>query len=739
MVCTFERTIFQDKSNGYCVIQYKTEDDSVPRDARKKSDDKDVIRFTAFGYGLPDSDTIDYDISGNWEKGRYGLQLRVETYSEVTPKDEAGICGYLSSGLIKGLGEKMAERIVKKFGMETLDIIENEPERLLEVSGISEAKLEKIIESYKETTSLRELITFLSPYDVSVAKISKIKALFGENSMETIKTDPFQLCSIKGFGFKTVDAIARKVSYTLNDEKRIMCAFSYLLSKSASEEGHLFVHQAVLRERAHVLLNEGFRPDVVSEMDVYNALCKSLTDKRLISDNQNIYLPYYWYAERDTARAICDLMQHKTDYGININTELSISQRELNIELSPAQVRAVRMCFESNFSIITGGPGTGKTTVLKTILNIYKRNAPDKEILLTAPTGIAARRMADSTGHPTAMTMHSALEIMGEDDELGLFCTKELEEDLIIADEVSMMDMVLAKEFFTHIKSDAHVILVGDPDQLPSVGPGKVLKELIGTGIIPVTCLDTVFRQAENSRIALNAQKVNAGKTDLLYGSDFEFIGAETEDDTLEHIRKLYSKEVESGGIDSVQILSPKRTKFITGTEALNVEIQNLINPPNPAKPEITFGKKVFRLNDKVIQTKNAGNVSNGDIGYIRSIYQNEEGDPVIDIDFSGDRTVSYGREEFPMLDLAYALTIHKSQGSEFMTIIVPMLKRFYGMLQKNLIYTGITRAKKKVIIIGQRAAMFMAIHASKVDDRNSLLGERIKRLCNEALEKEAV
>jgi len=738
MVCTFEKTIFQNKTNGYCVIQYKTEDDSVPKDARRNSDD-DVIRFTAIGYGLPDTDTVDYDLSGNWEKGRYGLQLKVEGYSEVAPKDEAGICGYLSSGLIKGLGVKMAERIVNRFGMETLNIIENEPKRLLEVSGISEAKLEKIVESYKETTSQRELITFLSPYDVSIAKISKIKALFGENSMDTIKNDPFQLCSIKGFGFVTVDAIARKVSYALNDEKRIMCAFSYLLSKSAQEEGHLFVHQTILREKAHALLNEGFRPAVVSELDVYNALCKSLKDRKLISDNQNIYLPYYWYAERDTAKAVFELMQHKTDYGIDINRELSISQRELYIELSPAQIRAVRMCFENNFSIITGGPGTGKTTVLKTILNIYKRNAPDKEILLTAPTGIAARRMADSTGHPVAMTMHSALEIMGDDDEWGLFSNRELEEDLIIADEVSMMDMVLAKEFFTHIKSDAHVILVGDPDQLPSVGPGKVLKELIGHGIIPVTWLDMVFRQAENSRIALTAERVNAGKTDLLYGSDFEFIKADNEDETLEHIRRLYSKQVESGGIDSVQILSPKRTKFITGTEALNVEIQSLVNPPNPAKPEITFGKRVFRLNDKVIQIKNQGKVSNGDIGYIRSIYQNDDGEPMIDIDFSGDRTVSYGREEFPMIDLAYALTIHKSQGCEFGTIIVPMLKRYYGMLQKNLIYTGITRAKKKVIIIGQMAAMFMAIHESKVDDRNSLLGEKIKRLYDSALEKKAV
>ena len=738
MVCTYERTIYKNDENGYCVMQYKTTDDSVPKEARR-SDDKKRIFFTAIGYGLPDSNTIDYDISGNWEKGKYGLQLKVESFEEIAPKTEAGICSYLSSGLIKGLGEAMAERIVAMFGMDTLDIIENHPERLLEVSGISDKRLKDIVESYKETTSLRELTTFLSPFDVSVAKTAKIKAVLGENSMEIIKTDPFQLCSIKGFGFKTVDAIARKVSYNLNDEKRIQCAFSFLLSKSAQEEGHLFVHQKLLRERAYTLLNDGLGSEVVSERTIYDVLCACIKDTRLIAENQNVYLPYFWYAERDTATAICEIMQCKPAYRMNIDAELNISQRELGIELSPAQVRAVRMCFESNFSIITGGPGTGKTTVLRTILNIYKRNAPGKEILLTAPTGIAARRMADSTGHPVAMTIHSALEIMGEDEDYGLFCSKELEEDLIIADEVSMMDMMLAREFFTHIKSGAHVILVGDPDQLPSVGPGKVLRELIGTGIIPVTCLDTVFRQAENSRIALNAQKVNAGKTDLLYGSDFEFIGAETEEATLEHIRKLYSSAVESGGIDSVQILSPKRTKFITGTEALNDEIQGIINPASPVKPEIKFGRRVFRLDDKIIQIKNTGNISNGDIGYIRKIYQDEDGEPKIDIEFSGDRTVSYGREEFPLIDLAYALTIHKSQGAEFGTIIVPLLKRYYTMLQRNLVYTGITRAKKKVIIVGQRAAMFMAIHESKVDDRNSLLGERIKLLWNKASEKEAV
>ena len=738
MVCTYERTIYKNDENGYCVMQYKTSDDSVPKDARRKDDEK-LIHFTAIGYALPDSNTIDYDIVGSWEKGKYGLQLKVDSFTEVAPKDEAGICGYLSSGLIKGLGEKMAERIVARFGMDTLDIIENHPERLLEISGISDKKLKDIVDSYKETTSLRELITFLSPYDVSVAKTAKIKMLFGENSMEVIKTDPFQLCSIKGFGFKTVDAIARKVSYNLNDEKRIQCAFSYLLSKSSQEEGHLFVHQKLLREMAYTLLNDGLDVEVVSERNIYDVLCASIKDSKLIAENQNVYLPYFWYAEKDTATAICELMQSKPAYSMDIDTELDITGRELGVELSPAQVRAVRMCFESNFSIITGGPGTGKTTVLKTILNIYKRNVPDKEILLTAPTGIAARRMADSTGHPVARTIHSALEIMGEDEDYGLFCTKELEEDLIIADEVSMMDMMLAKEFFTHIKSGAHVILVGDPDQLPSVGPGKVLRELIGTGIIPVTCLDTVFRQAENSRIALNAQKVNAGKTDLLYGSDFEFINANNEDETLEHIKRLYSSAIESGGIDSVQILSPRRTKSITGTEALNDELQSLINPASPAKPEIKFGRRIFRLNDKVIQVKNSGDISNGDIGYIRRIYQDDDGEPKLDIDFSGGRTVSYGCEEFPMLDLAYALTIHKSQGTEFSTIIVPLLKRYYTMLQRNLVYTGITRAKKKVIIVGQRAAMFMAIHESKVDDRNSLLGERIKLLWNKASEKEAV
>lgn len=738
MVCTYERTIYKNDENGYCVVQYKTTDDAVPKDARR-SDDKKLIHFTAIGYGLPSSDSIDYDITGNWEKGKYGLQLKVDGFTEVAPKDEAGICGYLSSGLIKGLGEKMAQRIVARFGMDTLDIIENQPERLLEVSGISEKKLKDIVDSYKETTSLRELITFLSPYDVSVAKSAKIKALFGEESMDIIKNDPFQLCSIKGFGFKTVDAIARKVSYDLSDEKRIQCAFSFLLSKSAQEEGHLFVHQKLLREKAYTLLNDGLGSEVVSQRRIYDVLCSSIQDARLVAESQNVYLPYFWYAEKDTATAICELMQCKPSYRLNIDAELGISQRELGIELSPAQLKAVRMCYQSNFSIITGGPGTGKTTVLKTILNIYKRNAPDKQILLTAPTGIAARRMADSTGHPVAMTIHSALEIMGEDDDYSLFCSKELEEDLIIADEVSMMDMMLAKEFFTHIKEGAHVILVGDPDQLPSVGPGKVLRELIGTGIIPVTCLDTVFRQAENSRIALNAQKVNAGKTDLLYGSDFEFINANSEDETLEHIKRLYSSTVESGGIDSVQILSPRRTKSITGTEALNEELQDLINPASTAKPEITFGRRVFRLNDKVIQTKNSGNISNGDIGYIRKIYQDEDGEPKLDIEFSGDRTASYGREEFSIIDLAYALTIHKSQGTEFGTIIVPLLKRYYTMLQRNLVYTGITRAKKKVIIVGQRAAMFMAIHESKVDDRNSMLGERIKLLWNKASCKEAV
>ena len=727
MVCTYEKTIFENKENGFCIAAYRTTDPSVPAEARNGYIKDNSIHFTATGYQLPTINTIDFDLTGNWEKSKYGMQLHVQSFIEVIPKTEAGIIGYLSSGLIHGVGEKMGKKIVGLFGLDTLNILENSPERLLEVKGITQRKLDKIIASYKESTAIREIVTYLTPFGISVAKAVKIKKEFGDKSMEVLKTQPFLLCSIKGFAFKTVDAIARKTACRLNDSMRIRGALGYVLDEAASGAGHLYLFQKDLRNQAYDLLNDGFAQEVVTGKEVYLELSAMISEKQLINDNQNIYRPYFWYAECDVAEAIYELLKGKLDLEVDLDAEITQAQQTLGITLSPAQIQAVRMCFEHQVSVITGGPGTGKTTILKVIMEVYRRIAPKSQILLTAPTGRAARRMSESTGFLNAQTMHAALGLISDENDY-INGSEMLDYDFIIADELSMMDMQLAKEFFTRLQPEAHVLLVGDPDQLPSVGAGNVLREIINAGVVPVTSLDVVFRQAKNSRIMLNAQKINSGDTQLMYGPDFQFVDAETEEDTLAFIRSAYKKEIAENGVDAVQILSPMRQKCITGTKALNETLQEIANPARPGIAEVKYGTKVFRKNDRVLQLRNMEEVSNGDVGYIRGIYKNDSGTTVT-VEFSGGRVVDYESEDLAMLDHAYAMTIHKSQGSEFQTIIVPLLKRFYRMLRRNLVYTGITRSKEKVILIGQRAALAMAIRTNDVNTRNTMLSDRIKNL----------
>ncbi len=731
MLCTLEKTIYEDRDSGFSIASFKTKDEAVPSAARSTYHHGDkLIRFTAIGYHLPTTSVIEVDMDGTWENGKYGMQLKVDACTEIIPKTKDGIIAYLSSGLIKGIGEKKAKAIVSAFGMDTLEIMEHEPKRLLEIKGITEKKLEIIEESFGKSRAIREIVSYLAPYGVSVKKCSKIRSEFGVNAMDVLKNSPFELCRISGFGFKTVDDIARKTKCQPNDPLRIRGALRFVLDESMLE-GHLYLNKETIRAKAHELLNEGYPSEVVSLQTVHNTLCGMVKDKSIIHDGGALFKPRNYANEVETAEALVEMLSEKST-AVDVTDELAESQKALGIVLSPKQAEAVQMCFSGNISIITGGPGTGKTTVLKVILDVYKRVKPKGTVLLTAPTGRAARRMEESTGQ-AASTLHSALGLITDEDETGeLNDTSMLPQDFIITDEFSMVDMALAKELFTRMKPGASIPLVGDADQLPSVGAGNVFRELIKCGQIPVTYLDLIFRQADTSRIALNASLMKQDDSHLLFGDDFAFIPANSGDEAADIVCTEYLKEIAQCGIDGVQILSPFKSRGEACVKNLNQRIRESVNPHAYTKPELKHGNRVFRLGDRVLQMKNMGDVSNGDVGFVKNIYIGEDNDSTITVSFGDGRFHEYTTDELDMLELAYAMTIHKSQGSEYNTIIIPMLASYYIMLRRNLIYTAITRAKKKVIIVGEKKAVYMAIHKNDIDGRNTRLAERIQRLRSE-------
>jgi exodeoxyribonuclease V alpha subunit len=703
------------------VICYATEDPSVPAAARSKYSKGARIQFAAVGYRLPATDAVDVELDGKWETGKYGMQLAVESFVELIPHTKEGITGYLSSGLIKGIGPAIAKSIVAKFGLNTLDILDNSPDRLVEIRGISKNKLKKIKASYSENRAIRDIVAYLSPFGITVKKAIKIHNEFGGLTMDVLKTRPFELCTIPGFGFKTVDAIARKAACSLNDPMRLRGSVLFTLDESMAA-GHLFLYKTELRDKALALLNEDFPQPVVTKPEINAELLKMVTIGTLLTEDGNVYKPENLYAESDVANRIAALLNEKPP-NRKIDKELLKVQADLSITLSLKQADAVKNCFANNLSIITGGPGTGKTTTLKTVIEVYKRLCKGK-ILLAAPTGRAARRMAESTGYPYAATLHSALGLTSDDHGDN---TEPLETDFVIVDEFSMVDMRLARQLFCRIQTGTKVLLVGDADQLPSIGAGNVFREMIGCGRIPTTVLDVVYRQADTSRIAVNAHVINEGGKALQYGDDFQFIPCESAEDAAEIVKRLYVGEISDHGIENVQILSPYRSRGEACVDALNRGIRELVNPQSVMVPELKVGKRVYRLGDRVMQIKNKGDVSNGDVGLITAVNVSDDNDATVTITFSDERVIEYAADDLDIIELAYAMTIHKSQGSEYHTVIIPFLKSFYVMLRRNLIYTAITRAKQRVILVGERQALFTAISRNDIDRRNTMLGQRIE------------
>ncbi|MBR0278079.1 MAG: AAA family ATPase, partial [Clostridia bacterium] len=587
-------------------------------------------------------------------------------------------------------------------------------------------KIEKIVKSYSQNKELRNIVSFLSPFGITLNKAVKIKEKFGDKTLEVINETPFELCEISGFGFKTVDNIARKLKCKPNDTARIKAAAKYILSE-AGAEGNVFIDQQELRDKCSELLNDGFDTVVVKNEEIRNAIIDSIRLNEIVNNNCHIYHPYMFKAEVNLAKLILIRSCLKSNIKGDVNKTVSLSQKKLGITLSETQENAVKTSLENNISVITGGPGTGKTTILKVIIEAYKRLSGRDDILLAAPTGRAAKRMAESTGIYSAKTIHSALGLFSDDCE----ASNGIDEGLIIIDEMSMVDLKLAYKLINSIKGDSIVVLVGDADQLPSVGAGNVFADIISSGCVACTRLDTVFRQNGTSRIALNAEKIRCDDSKLLYGPDFDFIQTDTENDTLGVVKQCYFDEIKKYGLGDVQILAPFRARGEISVKNINEVVREIINPFVGERNELFCDGKKLRLHDKVIQTKNKDAVNNGDIGIIKSIYE-DDGDKNAIIEFFDGMKMDYSERDLDIIELAYATTIHKSQGSEYSCVIIPIRMSQYIMLKRNLVYTAITRAKEKVILVGEKRALMAAIHKNESGKRNSLLGERIKQYANE-------
>lgn len=722
LLCQFEKMIYppnpaQVDPGSYMIALYR------PCEKIKDASGQVLTQVKAVGYCLPVADHLRYEMQGHWSRHQnHGLQFEVESYDEVLIPSKEGIIAYLSSGKIKGIGPKVAERIYRAFGLRTLDVLDKEPERLLSIPGIGEDKLKKICDSYLENRGARDVVAFLAPHGITPNRAVKLYKEYGNQAMEIVKNHPYQLCEMTGIGFKTADKIAMNMGVNLLSTERVDEGLLFTLV-DAESKGHLCMEKHPFIKACLKILNT---PQLTEEMAA-NRAARLVYSGQLVSYRGNVYRAKNAYAETQLAEQLCQQMRTgKKNICTNLDDELDEEERLMGLKLAPEQRDAVKMALTQGLSVITGGPGTGKTLIQKAILDIYRRQYPRAAICCSAPTGRAARRMEQQAGC-TASTVHKALGLVADED--GSYGEPEIiEADLILVDEVSMLDIYLAGFLFGAIEYGKRIVLIGDADQLPSVGPGAVLSEIIASGRIPVVRLDKVFRQDSGSRIATNAKKIRHGDTSLEYGDDFQFIPSPNMQVSAEKIAELYLQETKKYGIDNVALLTPYRQKTETGANALNERLRELVNPGGLGKPEIIRGKRIFRCGDKVMQIKNKDDVNNGDIGYIRNISGSGE-DTTVQIDFGDGRMKEYEPAELDMLDFGYAFTVHKSQGSEYKSVIINLQCAHYNMLTRPLIYTAITRGKERVAIVGEKRALCIAIKKTDTEKRGTCLAQRLQEL----------
>ena len=724
MKCSFSRLLYpksmeEARSGSFTIALFYPRENVVDAHGNKLSSIKVV------GYYLPTVEGLKVDLTGHWKKdAKYGLQFEMESYEEVIAPGRKGIISYLASGLIKGVGPKLAERIYSAFGENTLQVLDSDPDRLLSVPGISSKKSEQIRDSYLETRGARKLITLLAPLDISARRAMLLQKLLGPNAEFMLRSTPYAVYELGLIDFDVADQLGAMNGIDRAAPERVAAGQLHTL-ELAEQHGHLCLHKEKFVRESVKLLN---MPEL-TRMRVAQQAFDMLKAGRLVLYQDYVYRPLAAKAEQDVAvRVRAMLTDIRLPYMGDLDEEIDRQQAEMGISLAEEQRHAVKTALTSPISIITGGPGTGKTLIQRVVLNIFSAKFPKANIVCCAPTGRAARRMRQSTGFP-ASTVHKALGLTAGDGNT-LEELEFLEADLVLADEASMLDMVMTWYLFNALPPGCRLVLVGDADQLPSVGPGAVLSELIACGRIPVVKLDKVFRQDEGSRIAENAKLIRHNivlNPEENLGDDFQFWPSPSFQQSAELLEKLYVEEVNRFGVDNVALLTPFRKKTDTGVRAMNERLRAIINPPAPDKQELMAGQRLYRVGDKVMQIKNTEDLSNGDVGYIRKITL-ADGNFSVEVDFGENRIVDYeDYEALNQLELAYASTVHKSQGSEYTSVLISVQSGHGRMLKRPLIYTAITRAKRRVQLVGDWAALVSAIQTADTERRNTLLALRVQ------------
>ena len=700
--CVVERITYQNPENGYSVLKVKVKGYN------------DLVTLVGNLLEVPVGSVL--LCRGEWKVDkRYGSQFVAATWEETMPATVYGIEKYLGSGLVKGIGPRFARAIVQRFGTETIDIIETEIERLYEVPNIGRKRVAKIRESWEKQKDIKNVMLFLQGYGVSTAYAAKIYREYGKESIDKVRENPYRLADdIWGIGFKTADGIAAKMGYEKEDPRRCRSGILYTLGQ-LSDEGHVYAGEEQLVKTAGQLLEAG-------ETAIRDTLAGMLQAEDLILDKDAIYLPPFYHAECGTSRRLRDLAESTGRSLFDGLFDPSSLTAETGIEYDEVQLAAIRQAVTSKVMVLTGGPGTGKTTTTQGIIAALKKAG--LRVLLAAPTGRAAKRMSEATGME-AKTIHRLLEYNPQD---GYKRNDEnpLEGDALIVDECSMIDILLMNNLLKAVPVGMRLVFVGDIDQLPSVGAGNVLRDIIDSQRIPVVRLVRIFRQAQKSRIVMNAHTINQGRfPDTSNGRDTDFFFMREDDperaaETIVRLVKERLPRAYRESPDRIQVLTPMQ-RGVVGAANLNLLLQQALNPSGPS---LSRGGYTYRQGDRVMQLRNNydKDVFNGDLGYIREVDTEER---TLKVDFDG-KWVEYDVTELDELTLAYATTIHKAQGSEYPIVVMPVLMTHFVMLQRNLIYTGITRAKKICVLIGAMKALAYAVRNVSVLKRNTSLRERL-------------
>ncbi len=732
-----DHIIYQNRENGYGVLSFVT--------------DGEELVCVGFFKNVEAGETL--EIKGDYvEHPVYGRQLKAESFRVVPPDDLVSMERYLSSGAIKGIGEALARRIIKTFGEDTFRIVEEEPERLAEVKGISERKAREIADQMIEKKDMREAFVFLQQYGISNTLAVKIYHQYGMNLYSIMKENPYRLAEdISGVGFKIADEIASKIGIHTDSDYRIRSGILYALLQ-ATGEGHIYLPAELLAERAAMLL--GLYKEAIEPQIDNLAMDRKLVIK-CKGEEKRVYATSYYYAELKCARMLHDLNISLQEDMLpseqkKVEQLLCVLEEQQGIELDDLQKKAVFTSVCNGIMILSGGPGTGKTTTINTIIRYFEKEGMD--ILLAAPTGRAAKRMTETTGFE-ARTIHRLLEINGsmEKGRSAMFERNEenpLEADVIIIDEMSMVDIHLFQSLLSAVSVGTRLIMVGDRNQLPSVGPGQVLQDLMESGSFPVVVLQKIFRQAGESDIVVNAHKINHGESIEFDNKSRDFFHLERSDANviykhmIQLIREKLPPYVEASPYD-IQVLTPMR-KGTLGVETLNGILQKYLNPPSAGKKEYLAGERLFREGDKVMQIKNNYQITweilskygipidkgmgifNGDMGVIKEINETAQ---TITVEYDEQRLVEYPYVQLDEIELAYAITIHKSQGSEYPAVILPLLSGPRMLMNRNLLYTAVTRARKCVTILGSRQVVQEMIANEKENRRFTSLCDRIREL----------